>query len=34
VREDEGVQDLIWIVATVAFFVIAIAYVYGCERLK
>jgi len=27
-------QDLLWIVVTVAFFVVTIAYVRFCERVK
>jgi hypothetical protein len=27
-------QDAIFIAATLAFFVVAIVYVHGCERLK
>ncbi len=33
-NEELGMQDLIFIAATIAFFVLSIAYVYGCERLK
>jgi len=27
-------QDVIWIAVTIAFFVLSIAYVHFCERLK
>jgi len=27
-------QDVIWIAVTIAFFVVSIAYVHFCERVK
>jgi len=27
-------QDLMWIAVTIVFFVLSIAYVYFCERVK
>jgi hypothetical protein len=30
----QGMQDLVWIVITIAFFVVSIAYVRFCDRVK
>jgi hypothetical protein len=30
----QGMQDLIYIVLTIVFFLIALAYVRGCEKLQ
>jgi hypothetical protein len=32
--EGTGMQDAVYLAATLAFFLIAIAYVRGCARLK
>jgi hypothetical protein len=31
---DRRMQDILWIVVTVAFFTLSIAYVHFCERVK
>lgn len=31
---ETSMQDLLWIVVTVAFFAVSIAYVHFCERVK
>jgi hypothetical protein len=33
VRHARGMWDLIFILATVAFFIVSLAYVQGCQRL-
>jgi len=32
--EAEPMQDVLFFGATIAFFLLAVAYVHGCERLK
>ncbi len=31
---EKYMQDILWIVVTVAFFALSIAYVHFCERVK
>jgi len=33
-REGAKMQDLMWIVVTIAFFLLSIAYVRFCDRMK
>jgi hypothetical protein len=33
-RLGEVMQDILWILATIAFFAVGIAYVHFCERVK
>jgi hypothetical protein len=32
--EEQPMQDIVFVLATVGFFAVALAYVRGCDRLK